>query len=301
MGFRWFLDERAWGVPNKGFLEQLLLLITMMIICFWSPTQLFEPNDILPSSKMHLYSLDLCSFNTQINMPSSDSELVSLFIKSGKSLDGYVKAILKNIDLKAITDSNYNVEFVARLVRMLQELHIPTSLIFPFDQSDDYNQIVKRIDESQNGNTPGILQKLMTHHLSRAISLVSHIDLPREFLVRVMDEQGINFDINNASLLYYVYDQFKTPNLSRLDAGLTIHDRNTIQEVLSEDPYPDPYVYGAEFKFNTGIVNQSSSFDPQSNKQNFSSTDQNNMDTLQLSLATTQAEFDVMSIKFSKR
>ena len=127
MDFRWFLDGHAWGVPNRGFLKQLLLLITMMKIYFWSPTQLFEPNDILPSSKMHLYSLDLCSFNTQINMPSSDSELVSLFIKSGKTLDGYVKASLKNIDLKAITDSNYNVEFVARFVRTLQELHIPTS------------------------------------------------------------------------------------------------------------------------------------------------------------------------------
>ena len=51
MGFRWFLDGHAWGVPNRGFLKQLLLLITMMIIYFWSPTQLFEPSDIIQRSE----------------------------------------------------------------------------------------------------------------------------------------------------------------------------------------------------------------------------------------------------------
>ena len=154
MDFRGFLDGRIWGVPIKGFLKQLSFLITMMIIYFWLPTQLFDLNDI-PSSKMHLYSLDLCSFDTQINMPSSDSDLVSLFIKSGKTLDNYVKESLKNVDLKPITDSNYNVEFVARFIRILQELQIPTSLIFPFDQSDDYNQVVKRIHDLQNGSPRG--------------------------------------------------------------------------------------------------------------------------------------------------
>ena len=80
-------------------------------------------------------------------MPSSDSGPVSLFAKSGKSLDNFVKAFLNNVDLKDITDCNYNVEFVARFVRILQGLQIPTSLVFQFDQSDDYNQIVKQINE----------------------------------------------------------------------------------------------------------------------------------------------------------
>ena len=74
MGFRGFLDGRAWGAPNEGFLKQLLLLNTMMVILVWSPTQLFEPSDIIQRSEAQWES----SFTTLTNYTSRNQNAAML-------------------------------------------------------------------------------------------------------------------------------------------------------------------------------------------------------------------------------
>ena len=82
-------------------------------------------------------------------MPSSDADIVAKYLESGSTLQAFVEEVVEKADIDPIISAWYNVEMTARFLHILHERGVPTDLVFPVDMSDDYFQIVEKINDLQ--------------------------------------------------------------------------------------------------------------------------------------------------------